>query len=1235
MVYESPAAAGRPLVCRKHSPWTMERDRKKSKAHLGSPEPLSEEVEEEEAEPDDHEMTEQEAEVLACLGELNVESSVPNQGDTDGAVLSRAGSVPDGQRRKLRGSRALSASYHNRLRSCMLNEKGSPLPHSARSFTNHTGGGQENTAPILFPSVAFGEHSKCWLGRRPSPNNKDSSGAHSQQHQGTTGITLNPSFPAHGPVLGTAADQSLLAAAALANSSRHDKQLPCDSPAPKGRSHRRSLSGASIAAAGGLNDSAEALHGPSTEGCVPGQGQAVQPGGWPHPRGVSEGSAQRHGAAFKTSGATNCDQASSNTQACVNSARDGLPNCLPDQSRPLSLASSAALNAPIASLAAVAKFGIAAFGVPSSVRSCFQDSLDASTEHVAGDTAAAPGPPVNVHELARCAMSCPGDMCSAAAATDMIDRRMGHCASYGSFTAGPDAMLAPTAGHVTGPISELVIEPLADRSSEPLISGHMRHGTPFAGTGSGPGKALADSAEELELRRLTHQQPHTPTARPELRQHAGLHPHQQQAELKQQPQSLRFGISQSRPTSSGSANAGTSSAFGAAASEPLPVEPSNPTFVPFDMVSLARSAGAVCFGISDFTTTFATPGEFLPDALQAAIDRKPLSSLWPTTQASESHNLDSRLVGDGTDINSSKPDGACRTSAWLGSYFASNTACTSPETQTGPPDASAAAAAGTEAVEHVDHGGSGHGLVGDVRCDQDDSPGSGDGEDGESWLRTSQQAPDPDDPSSAGKYSAVLLRRLQAAAEHEELYGAASGDHLVACGFYHLQEGGGSGLSHGDYGLRGSTGRLHLGSHGSSSMEPSPLPRLSSRLRRLRVSPCLGGGGSSGPLTSPTPSILLGTRSRSAGVTPGGATCRRLRRRSDLLMPDQLGQMSARGHADVDEIEDSDINAAAGVDEHMHDVSHQLLAAGGSGGRLRLMAGRSGDRSAHALHHRGGMQPLQARHLSGNGLLFSAASGLRSEPMQRMFSQNDTDSGMAARVHSAEEQLVGSQHRLHSHTGNDFLNGLMDYEDEGVEYTTPPHTPLRGIGGANDNDATTAPHAALAPRPSGASSAEGCFFAIAPGRGRPGLGKGLLHQRVTFAAQRLGGTEVNPASPPAAVCNGRGENEASCAQLLMSNALETTQDFNRCLALAATSNDRGKAERLWQEMCSRGVTPDGGTLNLLLRCLARSAADPDEAQLVAREVCRRGGLSLNATAQHLLEEICFRFEQLNGSTLTA
>ncbi len=47
-------------------------------------------------------------------------------------------------------------------------------------------------------------------------------------------------------------------------------------------------------------------------------------------------------------------------------------------------------------------------------------------------------------------------------------------------------------------------------------------------------------------------------------------------------------------------------------------------------------------------------------------------------------------------------------------------------------------------------------------------------EDDEFWLRTSQAGPDPDDPSSAGKFSAALLRRLQVAAEREEL-----GHHLA------------------------------------------------------------------------------------------------------------------------------------------------------------------------------------------------------------------------------------------------------------------------------------------------------------------------------------------------------------------------------------------------------------------------------------------------------------------------
>lgn len=131
-------------------------------------------------------MTEQEAQVLARLGQLNVRGLVANQGDTDSVALAQAESMPEGklccieelnvwasvmckygpcvagQRRRLRGSRSLSASYHNRLRSCVLNEKGSPLLQCARSYMHGTGGGQENAAPVLFAPVAFGEYSKCW-----------------------------------------------------------------------------------------------------------------------------------------------------------------------------------------------------------------------------------------------------------------------------------------------------------------------------------------------------------------------------------------------------------------------------------------------------------------------------------------------------------------------------------------------------------------------------------------------------------------------------------------------------------------------------------------------------------------------------------------------------------------------------------------------------------------------------------------------------------------------------------------------------------------------------------------------------------------------------------------------------------------------------------------------------------------------------------------------------------------
>ncbi len=41
-------------------------------------------------------------------------------------------------------------------------------------------------------------------------------------------------------------------------------------------------------------------------------------------------------------------------------------------------------------------------------------------------------------------------------------------------------------------------------------------------------------------------------------------------------------------------------------------------------------------------------------------------------------------------------------------------------------------------------------------------------------------------------------------------------------------------------------------------------------------------------------------------------------------------------------------------------------------------------------------------------------------------------------------------------------------------------------------------------------------------------------------------------------------------------------------------------------------------------------ADPDEAQLLVRDVCEAGAFSPNGTSRRLMDEICFRFEQLHG-----
>ncbi|GLC69503.1 hypothetical protein PLESTF_000839300 [Pleodorina starrii] len=1197
----------------------MERDRKKSKAHLGSPEPLSEEVEEEEEEePDDH-----------------------------------------GQRRKLRGSRALSASYHNRLRSCVLNEKGSPLPHSSRSCTTGAGGGQENLAPIMFAPVMFADHSKCWLGRRHSPTAKDTSGGDPPPplHQGPTGIIHPPNFSAHGLMLNTVEDRSLLAAAAIASSSRLEKHVPCDSPAPKGRSHRRSLSGASVGTACGLNDSAEALHG-QPDACAAGQGQPPQPGEWPHLRGASEGSAQRHGSVFRQGGAAGGDQNVNRAGQVAQGAGNEAPARNTDdpssKTRFPSSSAASALPSVAANSTAMSKYGIAAFGVPASVQSCFADSMAASAQRA--EAGALAGPAVQHHELARCVMSCPEDMCTAATAAGALGRHTAYPAGLGPFASG-----ATHLGSGSGALLELGTEPLVDTSSEPVIGvgAHVRHGT--SSFGSGSGKALADSAEELELRRLANQQapawhlsrqgsladqqqPVVPSATPQI--------------IPQQP-ALRVGsAAHSRPASMGSVAAAAAagpharpaSMGSAAAAAAAAGVVSGPASAPFDLLSLAHSAGSV-FGMSNFTS-FSTSGHFSTDAVQGAVGGPTLPqpfNLWPAGQGggdlrNSSASLPSNNGGNGNKPGLGKDAGGSM--AWAASGFASyNTTRTNSFVRLTPPDDSAACEAQPAGVPVLELtcsvGDGGVNPRRDVRTDQDAGVGGhDDADDGEeSWLRTSQQAPDPDDPSSAGKYSAVLLRRLQAAAEHEELYGVpASGGHSGAYNFFHLQ-----GSCDSDYRLRSSSGKLHLGSHGSSSMEPSPMPRLSSRIRRVRASPCPGSGGSGGPLTSPAPSHLLGTRSRSAGVTPGGVTCRRLRRRSDLLASDQLGggSVSARGEADIDELGDSD--AAAGADEHMHDAGHQLLSASASEDRLRLLAARMGDQTGHHRHNRSLALPLHPRRGSGSGVQFTASSDLRSsEPVQRLLIQQQqpggSDPDLAARARSAAGQP--QQHRSQLHGGTDFLNGLMDYEDDGVEYMTPPHTPLRGIGGAHDQDAVTAPRAALSgfttlcgegPNPAAKAAEEG-LFAVAPGRGRGGPCKGVLPQRVSFASHRPGGSDTLPASPLTAAgvsC----EEGSSCAQMLMSQSLNSTQEFNRCLVAAANSNDRGAAERLWQEMCSRGITPDINTLNSLLRCLSRSAADPDEAHLLVRDVCGRGGFDANGTSQRLLEEICFRFEQLHGSAL--
>jgi len=94
--------------------------------------------------------------------------------------------------------------------------------------------------------------------------------------------------------------------------------------------------------------------------------------------------------------------------------------------------------------------------------------------------------------------------------------------------------------------------------------------------------------------------------------------------------------------------------------------------------------------------------------------------------------------------------------------------------------------------------------------------------------------------------------------------------------------------------------------------------------------------------------------------------------------------------------------------------------------------------------------------------------------------------------------------------------------------------------------------------------------------------------------------------------------------------LSTLEEFNAQLSTAAQQGDRGRADRLWDELCCKGVVPDIRTLNMLLKCLAKSLAHPDEAEQLAKEVCQVGNFSPNATTYNWLAEARMRFEQLCG-----
>ncbi|PNH09795.1 hypothetical protein TSOC_003552 [Tetrabaena socialis] len=993
MVENSPAALQAVASSsnqRKHSPWTAGRERKKTKAECHDAADDIEEEEDDEA--DDHEMTEQEAQVVACLGKLNV-GLLGSHSDADdvSTSLSTMASAPEGQRRKLRGFRAnLSAGYHSRLRSCLLNDKGSPLARSSRSCTSgqqRAGDrGQENTPPLLFSTA---EHAKCCRASNAGPGLSD---AQLQGRRGTMRLPLG------------------------------------------------------------------------------------------------------------------------------------------------ALGAAATASAPLAFV---------------------------STANLAASGSAAPVPE--------------GFMAAMGAAN----------ASAAGWAAGVDAH--------GGGFAE-------------SCRGLSRIGAPAAAS-------LADSAEELDLRRLSRQQPSGPTALlPEQRRPFAPVPARAPSAAPPGPATAApfaaFDLA-ALAVSSGSLLSGSHGLFRSSSAA------AGPTFM--SAVSASAGAGATSFGGMPAAPLF-------PDARRAAkpsgVEAPLHAGSWQPLQP---------MGGQQPDANAHKNHGQ---EAGGATFLGFN-----PGSGPTPPRQLRNSGGG---VQPIDQEPGTAGAGGEEDEDDEDEEKEEDAR----WLRTSEQAPDPDDPASAGKYSAALLRRLQQAAEHEELHGATGG------------HPGGLYLAAGDSGPCGygrnvcSTGgsEPRLGS-GCSSMEPSPMPRLSSRIRRLRASPIAGSGGG---LPSSQTSSHLGTRSRSAGVTPGGGQAsRRLRRRSHLGSDQYLSYASGGCDADGSE-EDGEDHGGVGCganadDHHMNEAGHhhnhhngQLMhasrrhsaqfqhvqrGAASPGDGLPPMAGGSSfslgygmstsftygtslpgaPQNHHGLHHDGSYH-----HNNHPGLVPSSwlAGGSLDLPQLPRSNTLRTERGLppaadgqqgrqsgGAMQDRAQPAAVGTPRRRRSaaHPINGFLNGLMDYDDEGVEYSTPPHTPLRGIG--NGHDAATPSNPQRAPP------------VLRPGR----------------QSSDLESPWRGPGGPPDD--DGGG---AVVQWLAAADSLESTQQFNRLIGKASNDNQRGTTERLWHEMCSRGVTPDVHTLNALLRCLSRSAADPDEAQLMVRDVCGRGGFSPNGTSQRLMEEICFRFEQLQA-----